>query len=158
MCSHQKMPVVMRAASWQLPVGQSSAACCSVCCVSISLHFNYLGRIITTFDSVSKHVATMLTADMQASCSYSSTVHGATESIASYSHVLSRRQLQSQSMSCKLSSTRQRKDRARTLLCRANSEGSSEAARWLRQLESGQKIGSEYGEVRTTSVTTATLS
>ena len=50
-------------------------------------------------------------------------------------------------MSCKLSRTRQRRDKARRLLCRADSEGNSEAARWLRQLESGQKIGSEYGEV-----------
>ncbi len=90
----------------------------------------------------------MLAADMQASCSYSSTLHEASHSNAFSPHTFSGRQHPLQSLSCKLFSTRQRRNRARNLLCRADSEGSSEAARWLRQLETGQKIGSEYGEVR----------
>lgn len=94
----------------------------------------------------------MLTADMQASCSYSSTLHEASHSIAFCPRTFSRRQHPLQSVPCKLTSTRQKRDRARSLLCRADSEGSSEAARWLRQLETGQKIGSEYGEVISISV------
>ena len=46
-----------------------------------------------------------------------------------------------------LSKKSQTRDRVRRLHCRADSEGPPEAARWLKQLESGQTIGSEYGEV-----------
>ncbi len=89
----------------------------------------------------------MLSADMQASCSYSLTVPDTCHRPGNFSPTHFRNQRQMLARSCELSGRRQRRERAKRLLCKADSEMNPEAARWLRQLESGQKIGSEYGEV-----------
>ena len=89
----------------------------------------------------------VLSGDMQVSCSYSLTVPDTCHRPGDSFPANFRNQRQTLTSSYELSGRRHRRETAKRLLCKADSEGSPEAARWLRQLESGQKIGSEYGEV-----------